>query len=316
MKRSIGFARPGGVLDGGQRAACAAARTPSALVHGAPCSTQRRSMSICSGVSFLPLFGGGICSARRRRSRSGRPARSRRACRARSRGRRLELAEGALLGVEPQAGLAGLVVGAVAGEAVVREDRPDVPREVDGLRLRHARRALPSPASPRAPRQRPGPGTPARYVDVLPSVPSPSRRLEIREWPTRSRRPDRTGRRSAFGSSKVYHPGSGAAWESGTRSPRRAENAAIRLAWIMGMSCRRGRTGDRAIVTRSPEGGDRPDPPASDARGPRPPLFQYTDVGRHLEGPPGAVASQRWHPRLRALARMTPDSVGASTPVS
>ena len=42
----------------------------------------------------------------------------------------LELGEGPFLGVEPQPGLALLIVGAVAGEAIVREDRPDIAREV------------------------------------------------------------------------------------------------------------------------------------------------------------------------------------------
>ena len=43
----------------------------------------------------------------------------------------LELGERPFLRVEPQAGFSGLVVRTVAGEAVVREDRPDIAREID-----------------------------------------------------------------------------------------------------------------------------------------------------------------------------------------
>ena len=43
---------------------------------------------------------------------------------------RLQLRHHALLGVEPQPGLARLVVGTVAGEAIVREDRADIAREI------------------------------------------------------------------------------------------------------------------------------------------------------------------------------------------
>jgi hypothetical protein len=41
----------------------------------------------------------------------------------------IELGKRPVAGVEPQFGFALLVVGAVAGEAVVRKDRADVPRE-------------------------------------------------------------------------------------------------------------------------------------------------------------------------------------------
>ncbi len=58
--------------------------------------------------------------------------------------------------------------------------------------------------------------------------------------------PDRPARRPALEADQVYHPGSGAAWKSGTRSPRRAAGPqrTTGLAWMLGMSCcRRGLKG-------------------------------------------------------------------------
>ena len=66
-------------------------------------------------------------------------------------------ARGAVLRVEPQAGLARAIVGAVALEAAVREDRPHVEVEVDdvghaghrGRAREHARRAVPAAVAAR-----------------------------------------------------------------------------------------------------------------------------------------------------------------------
>ena len=44
---------------------------------------------------------------------------------------RTQFAEGAVFGVEPQFRLACLLIGAVTGEAVIREDRTNLAREVD-----------------------------------------------------------------------------------------------------------------------------------------------------------------------------------------
>ena len=46
------------------------------------------------------------------------------------RGAAFERSDGGLAGVEPQAGLTILLVGAVAGEAAIRQERPHVPVEV------------------------------------------------------------------------------------------------------------------------------------------------------------------------------------------
>ena len=59
----------------------------------------------------------------------------------------LELRERPFPGIEPQAGLAGLVVGTMAGEAVVREDRPDVACEIDRAFLGDGLGAFASPAA-------------------------------------------------------------------------------------------------------------------------------------------------------------------------
>ena len=54
---------------------------------------------------------------------------------------RVGLAQGAVLEVEPQVGLARLGIRPVAGEAVFREDRQDVAAEIDRIGLpRHGRR--------------------------------------------------------------------------------------------------------------------------------------------------------------------------------
>ena len=130
----------GAGLTGGLNAQC--------LVQVAPCSTHRRSTAICSGDSGLPVFFGGICTSGSLLSiraisslSSGLPGTIARAPLSSS-------AKAAFLGIEPQAGLAGLVIGPVAGEAVIRQDRPDVPREADRAS------ACPRRASPSTPHRR------------------------------------------------------------------------------------------------------------------------------------------------------------------
>ena len=54
----------------------------------------------------------------------------------------LKLGERPFLGVEPQLGFALLIVGPVAGETVVRKDRPDLPREIHGPRRAVAWRCI------------------------------------------------------------------------------------------------------------------------------------------------------------------------------
>ena len=89
-------------------------------------------VAICASVSVVPACGGGMRVA----GFGGADARKEAALR-RIAGSDDVIAAAigaeAVLGVEPEVGDAPLVVGAVAGEAVVRENRPDVAVEIDGL---------------------------------------------------------------------------------------------------------------------------------------------------------------------------------------
>ncbi len=88
----------------------------------------------------------------------------------------LELGKRPFLRVEPQAGFTRLVVGTVAGEAVIGEDRPDIAREIDRARFGIGRRrATGSPQrGPMAPTPRIKNTNPIRRQDAMPS---PLRRL-------------------------------------------------------------------------------------------------------------------------------------------
>ncbi len=214
---------------------------------------------------------------RDRGSRPGRSAHSRRACPARSRGRRSRARRTPLPGC-PAAGQPCAPCHRARGR------RNSDPTGSAGRPARSRRSSdCPRRASPSTPHRRActrhcrGPGMPVRFVDMLPSLPSPSRR-----WIFADIEPSAPGRltRKAAGlreRGEIDHPGSGAAWKSGTRSPRRAAGPkrTTGLAWILGMPCRHGLTGDRAIKTRSPEGGGRLQPPMLDACRPGL-LFQYT----------------------------------------
>ena len=91
-------------------------RNDQCFCHFAPSAIQRRSVSICAAVSVRPDFGGGIrspssCAVMRRNSSlfAGSPG--------------VSDFRRPLLGVEAQVGLALGLVGAVALEAGVGEDR-------------------------------------------------------------------------------------------------------------------------------------------------------------------------------------------------
>ena len=102
------------------------------LAYGAPCSIQRLSISFCSGLSTRCESGGGIISdssvdVMRRQSSlwSGWPGTIAvtSSC----------LAYGRFGLIEPQLGLPGFLIEAVALEAVFGEDRADVAVEIEFL---------------------------------------------------------------------------------------------------------------------------------------------------------------------------------------
>ena len=139
-KWSIGFFGQSRLLDRRQRGLLRRRRTPSGPCTRPPRRPTARRIAFCGGRERL-------LGRRRRhhlglvvRRRCGGPARSRRACRARWRARPTWPCTALGRAVEPQLRLAGLVVRAVALEAVLRQDRPDVPGVVNGRGRRPAGR--------------------------------------------------------------------------------------------------------------------------------------------------------------------------------
>ena len=89
--------------------------------YSAPSAIHCLSVSFCAAVSFLFVFGGGITSS----ASSREDARDQLAL-VRLAGHDRPGLDGVVALVEPQVGLAGGAVRAVAGEAVLGQDRPDV----------------------------------------------------------------------------------------------------------------------------------------------------------------------------------------------
>ena len=130
MNRSIGVRGQAGSLTGG-KAGRRGATKAQCCVQGAPLSTQRFRRSICPGLSGLPLPGGrhDLIGIGRRHSADQfavvRLAGDDRLAAA------AKITEGSGLGVEPQLGFPLLFVRTVTGEAVFRENRQNLPVEVD-----------------------------------------------------------------------------------------------------------------------------------------------------------------------------------------
>ena len=216
MNRSTALIGQAASLTAGSAGFCGGLNA-QCLVQVAPCSTHRRSTATCSGVSGLPVFFGGIC-------RSGSWL-SIRAISSLSPGLPGTIARPPLSSSanapswvsSRSPALRALSSGPWQAkqwsERIGRTSRA----KPTGFGLASPGRALRIRRRTRArPTHRPGPGTPSRFADVMPSLPSPSRRWIFADVEARRAGPiDPPGHRPS--DDQVYHPGSGAAWKSGTQ---------------------------------------------------------------------------------------------------
>ena len=171
MNRSISLtAQPAFLTDGS--AGFLGASNAQCVDQVAPCSTHRRKMATWSAVSCLPLFLGGMCRSGSSLSirtisslSSGLPG-------AIARPPSLSLANAPSFVSSRRPALRALSSGPWQAKQLIREDRPDIAREIDRARLGIARPAAAGSPSPRADRHdRQESRKPTQFADKTPCLP-------------------------------------------------------------------------------------------------------------------------------------------------